>query len=229
MSLVDRWLSRSPRGERVATPATSATSQKSSSISAGFSVATDLRHDATLPPSPIPSLPMSQPVADGLQHGNPQDAAALAPLSQMSLLSQDVAPDPSADAQEERAAIVEHDGGIPREWAEGFARLDPNRPPGDMPPRRWLRFIDDVGQFLDSPFCAVAVAPGWGPYDLFGADRDRPYARIDQAGLLWLLNGDRLVMLADDAARIETRTGVRHTFRRHPDEAGRMLAWEAAS
>ena len=32
---------------------------------------------------------------------------------------------------------------------------------------------------------------------LFGYDRDRPFARIDQAGLLWLLNGDRLVMLAE--------------------------------
>jgi hypothetical protein len=100
---------------------------------------------------------MSQPDADGLQHGNPQDAAALAPLSQMSLLSQDVAPDPSADTQKERAAIVEHDGGIPREWAEGFARLDPARPPSDVPLRRWQRFVDDVGLFLDSPFYAVAA------------------------------------------------------------------------
>jgi hypothetical protein len=27
--------------------------------------------------------------------------------------------------------------------AEALARLDANRPPGDVPPRRWLRFIDD--------------------------------------------------------------------------------------
>ena len=33
------------------------------------------------------------------------------------------------EAEEERAAIVEHDGNIPRAWAEGFARLDPDRPP----------------------------------------------------------------------------------------------------
>ena len=54
----------------------------------------------------------------------------------------------------------------PRAWAEGFARLDPDRPPGDVPPKRWQRFVDDVGRFLDSPFCAVAAAIGWGPYDL---------------------------------------------------------------
>ena len=73
------------------------------------------------------------------------------------------------EAEEERAAIVEHNGCIPRAWAEGFARLDSNRPPGDVPPRRWQRFVDDVGLFLDSPFCAVAAALGWG-----GGDPARP-------------------------------------------------------
>jgi hypothetical protein len=135
----------------------------------------------------------------------------------------------SVEAERERAAIVECDGGIPRAWAEGSARLDPDRPPGDMPQRRWQRFVDDVGRFLDGPFCVVAAALGWGAYDLFGCDRDRPFARIDQAGLLWLLNGDRLVMLADDAATIETQTGVRHMYRRKLGAPGRVLAWEAGS
>jgi hypothetical protein len=132
-----------------------------------------------------------------------------------------------SDAEDERAAIVEHDGGIPRAWAEGFARLDPDRPPGDVPLRRWKRFIDDVGRFLDSPFCAVAAALGWGPFDLFASDRDRPFARIDQAGLLWLLNGDKLIALYENTATIETRTGARHTFRRRPLAVGDVvLAWE---
>jgi hypothetical protein len=132
------------------------------------------------------------------------------------------------EAEEERAAIVEYDGGIPRAWAEGFARLDPDRPPGDLPPVRWRRFVDDVGLFLDR-WAAYAAALGWRPYDLFGCDRDRPLARLDRAGLIWLLNGDRLVMLADDAATIETRTGARQIFRRKPGEPGRVLAWELAA
>ena len=49
--------------------------------------------------------------------------------------------------REERAAVIEHDGGTPRAWAEGFARLDPSKPPEDMPQRRWLRFVDDCGAF----------------------------------------------------------------------------------
>jgi hypothetical protein len=130
------------------------------------------------------------------------------------------------EAGEERAAIVQHDGGIPREWAEGFGRLDPDRPPKGVSPKRWLQFINDIGQFLDSPFCAVAAALGWTAFDLFGADRDRPFARIDHAGLLWLLNGNRLAMLAENTATIETRTRARQTYRLKPSAPGRVLAWE---
>jgi hypothetical protein len=130
------------------------------------------------------------------------------------------------ETEEECAAIVEHEGGIPRAWAEGFSRLHPDRPPGDAPAKRWRTFVDDVGRFLDSPFCAVAAALGWTVFDLFGADRDRPFARIDHAGLLWLLNGDRLVALSENTATIETRTSARQTWRRKPGAAGRVLAWE---
>ena len=97
-----------------------------------------------------------------------------------------------------------------------------------MPPRRWLRFVDDVGRFLDSPFCAVAAALGWGPLDLFGCDRERPFARIGQAGLLWLLNGDRLLALTENTATIAIKTGAQQTYRCKPSEPGRVLAWELA-
>jgi hypothetical protein len=130
-------------------------------------------------------------------------------------------------AEEERAAIIEHDGRIPRAWAEGFARLHPDRPAGDVPLRRWQAFIDDVGRFLDSPFCAVASALGWTAYDVFGCDRDRPFAQIDQEGLLWLLNGDRLIALSENTATVERRTGARQIFRRQPLAVGdAVLAWE---
>jgi hypothetical protein len=132
------------------------------------------------------------------------------------------------EVEEERAAIVEHDGGIPRAWAEGFARLDPARPPGEVPLYRWQQFIHDAGWFLDSPFCAVAAALGWGPLDLFGCDRDRPFARTSRAGLLWLLNGNRLVALTENTAAMETGTGARQTYRRKLSEPGRVLAWVLA-
>jgi len=125
-----------------------------------------------------------------------------------------------------RGAIVEYDSSVPREWAAGFAQLDPDRPPCDVPLKRWIRFVDDVELFLGGPFCAVAEILGWGPHDLFGCDRDWPIARIDQAGLLWLLHGDRLVALTENTATIETPTGARQTYRRLTSKSHRVLAWE---
>ena len=130
------------------------------------------------------------------------------------------------DAEEERAAIVEYDGGAPRTWAEALTRLDPACPPCDIPPIRWLRFINDCGRFLDDGWAACAEGLGWGPLDLFGCDRTKPFARINRAGLLWLLNGRRLLALAADTAAIATASGGYLTFRRRFREPGGVLAWE---
>ena len=183
------------------------------------------------------ALSRSSDTIDTMRHSE----GAPSKLSQ-SVDSVAAAPEPSAssaaaedrvaaiwdEAEAEPAAVVEHDGNIQREWAEGFARLDPERPPGDVPPRRWQRFVDDAGAFLDR-WAAQACALGWSTHDLFGCDRDRPFARIDRAGLLWLLNGDRLVALSDNTATIETCTGSRHTWRRKSPEPSQVLAWELVS
>jgi hypothetical protein len=132
------------------------------------------------------------------------------------------------EGEEEWTAIVAYKRGIPHAWTEGFARVDPDRPPGDVPPRRWCQFVDDISRFLDSDFAPTAAALGWGSLDLFGCDRDRPFARLDQAGLLWLLNGDELIALSENTATIETRTGARQTWRHKRGEPGRVLAWELA-
>jgi len=125
-----------------------------------------------------------------------------------------------------RAVIVEQHGRIPRDWAEGSARLDPDHPPADVPHRCWQQFVDDARRILDGGFAERAAALGWGSHDLFGCDRDRPFARIDQAGLCWLIAGNRLVDLSESAATIETWSGVRQRYRRKPSEPGRVLAWE---
>ena len=136
------------------------------------------------------------------------------------------APEQWTDVEEERAAIVEHDGGAPRAWAEAMARLDPNRPPADVPAGRWLRFIDDSGRFLDGGWATRAAASGWGPLDLFGCDRERPFVR-DHNGLLWLVNGGTVIELHRHRALIETAPGARQSYLRRPVEVGRVvLPWE---
>ena len=129
------------------------------------------------------------------------------------------------DAEEERAAIIEYDGGAPRTWAEALAQLDP-----DVPLARWQQFIDDCGRFLDLGWANLAEAFGWGPLDLFGCDRERPLARYDHMGLLWFIQGRKLVALTAQTATIDTLTGSLQTYRRVPIGSDRIvLAWELAS
>jgi hypothetical protein len=136
--------------------------------------------------------------------------------------------DPWDDVEEERAAVIEYDGCVPGVWAEALARLDPNKPPGDVPLQRWLRFIDDCGRFLDSGWAVRAAAFGWGPLDLFGC-RERPFARVDHLGLLWLVNGGAVRELHRNRAILETEHGTRQSYRRRPVEVGRIVpAWELA-
>jgi hypothetical protein len=154
-----------------------------------------------------------------------------AKLDLLTLLTSSSLTPPTADTwseeKEEWAAVVECIAGVPRAWAEGFVRLDPSNPPGDVPPRRWLRFIDDFGRFLDGAWASRAAELGWGPLDLFGCDRERPFARVDQLGLLWLLNGGIVVELHRDRAILQTEKGAAQTYRRRPVEVGRVvLAWE---
>ena len=112
---------------------------------------------------------------------------------------------------------------------EGLARLDPAGPPCNVPVRRWVQFIDDCRHFLDDGWASRAAALGWGPLDLFGCDRERPFARVDHLGLLWLLNGGTVVELHRDRAIIENEHDVRQCYRRRPVEVGRVvLAWELA-
>lgn len=134
-------------------------------------------------------------------------------------------PGTSGPAQEERAAMVE-EVGVLRDWAEGFARLNSDCAPADVPPQRWQTFVDDVGRFLDGNWAEKAAALGWGQYELFGADHDRPFARLDEQGLCWLINGGRLVGLSSDTAIIATCSGARHTYHRKSGQSSRILAWE---
>jgi hypothetical protein len=125
----------------------------------------------------------------------------------------------------ERAAIIEANG-IPRAWAEGFAQLDQGQPPDNVPERRWRLFIEDCGRFLDGGLAKQAAALGWGPLHLFGCDRDSPLMRIDHAGLLWLIEGRKLVAMTGDTAVIECEDGNRLTFYRRPAAVGQVvLAW----
>ena len=113
----------------------------------------------------------------------------------------------------------------PSEWAEGIARLQTMPPPANVPPRRWEQFMDDTARFANR-WATTAAALGWVAADLWGCHADKPYERIDFAGLLWLLNRAEIVAMTAWTATIRTRTGAIQTFRRRPAPPGTVLAWE---
>lgn len=127
------------------------------------------------------------------------------------------------DSFEERAAIVEIDGALPREWAEGLARLDCMPCPDSVHPERWAEVVNDAGRFADA-WAAKAVALGWNVLDVFGVHPGKPDARFDRMGLVWLLRGKRILAISEDAAKLETSKGYQ-TFRRVARPEGVAL-WE---
>jgi hypothetical protein len=112
------------------------------------------------------------------------------------------------------------------QWAEGFARLDSDRPPADIPLNRWRQFLTDARQLIDAGTVAEAAEAGWMAHDLFGCDEEMPLARVDQWGLVWFVKGGRILSVLMSAAVIQTPAGVRQTYRRRDGALGRVPVWE---
>jgi hypothetical protein len=118
---------------------------------------------------------------------------------------------------------------IPSVWIEGVARLGHHRPPTDIPAHRWRQFLSDCNNFLASSdnWAERAAKLGWDALTLFGCRRHRPLVHPGSAGLLWAINGGRLVDLHRDWAVIElAENGSRRIFeRRRVDAATVTLPW----
>ncbi len=120
----------------------------------------------------------------------------------------------------------ERDTNVPDVWSQGFLQLDPFCAPRDVPRPHWLRFIGDFRDFLQSGWAEKAHALGWSSLDLFGCHPTRPYARLDQKGLLWLLQGRPIVALTDTIAMIDVGRDDHHSFNRQLVRDEAVLAWE---
>jgi hypothetical protein len=115
---------------------------------------------------------------------------------------------------EERAAHLEYDAGLPRSWAEPFAKILCGIAPGDFDEGRWRRVIDGGMIFADA-WAAKAFALGWRPEDVFGLHPFAPAARSDVKGLAWLLaDGSRVVAIDAEGADILAPSGARQRFYR---------------
>lgn len=117
---------------------------------------------------------------------------------------------------EERAAILEFEAGMPRQWAEAFAGILCSPPPGDFAdqPDRWQAIVDGALRFADQ-WGAEAHRLGWRVEEVFGLGRIAPAARVDMRGLAWLLaDGARVVAIDADGADVVNDRGVASRFYR---------------
>jgi hypothetical protein len=101
-----------------------------------------------------------------------------------------------------------NDGAVearPRRRVTGVACLHPDRPPNDVPRPRWRQFVDDCKSFLSSPekWAELGAGLGWDAMALFGCAPKRPLDYLGSAGLLWAINGGRLLELHRDWAVID--------------------------
>jgi len=129
---------------------------------------------------------------------------------------------------EERAAIIEYDGKIPRDWAEGYARLCTMQRPENVSEARWQQVLLHAGRFIDR-WAASTSALGWSTLDIFGVDRMRPEGDEHMAGLIWQLHDKDIVAISEDAIVVEIHGGARRSFRPHLDTANiarRVPLWE---
>ena len=121
---------------------------------------------------------------------------------------------------------------IPTGWVDGIASLDHDRGPKDVPLHRWRVFVDDCQGFLlaKEQWAERAAMFDWDALALFGCRTVRPLEHLASAGLLWAINGGKLIELHRDWAVIERaadRSRQAH-HRRTGSSANGTLPWTLA-
>jgi hypothetical protein len=115
----------------------------------------------------------------------------------------------------ERAAIMEADAGMPREWADTFAAISLSPAPGDFYSDRWQDTLDGMLRFCDE-WAVRAAALGWEANEVFSLDLLAPQARVDRRGVaLSLTGGARVVGIDPDGADVEMPSGSLLRFYRN--------------
>ena len=86
--------------------------------------------------------------------------------------------------------------------------------------------MDDCTDFVSSSWAERATALGWDAVSLFGCRRNHPLSYLGSAGLLWNLNGCRLIELHRDWAVIDLpANSSQRIFSRRCVGAGITLPW----
>ena len=116
---------------------------------------------------------------------------------------------------------------LPDVWRQGVLRLLAMPCPPAVSTKAWAAMIHVSIRTVASGRAAEAASLGWEALDLWGCHSDKPYQRLDCAGLVWLLTGNEVIDLTAGTATIRTRAGATQTHRRRPSVTTEIcLAWE---
>ncbi len=110
-----------------------------------------------------------------------------------------------ADAIAERAAIAEHEGRLPRDWAEALAALAHGPRPAGITERDWSARLEALWVFADRHARALHAAD-WGFGEVFGVGE--AWQRLDQRGAAWFALSATALQIAPDCLRWRTADGV---------------------
>ncbi len=116
---------------------------------------------------------------------------------------------------------------VPPTWIQGVAHLDHNRALRDIPPHRWRQFLSDCSNFLAARVNGAerAAQLGWDAKSLFGCRLNRPLMYPGSAGLVWAINGGRIVELHREWAIIELPVNKsQRIFERRSVDVGKVIA-----
>jgi hypothetical protein len=90
---------------------------------------------------------------------------------------------------------------LPEAYQKAMVAIEAACPNG-VPVERWQRALADAGSFF-ALWGDTAERLGWTADDLFGLHPTAPLSRMDHMGLVWLLKGERVVLLTATEARLE--------------------------
>ena len=152
---------------------------------------------------------------------------------------------PNPDAFEERAAIIEHDAGLPRQEAETLAAQEQGHADADSLhggiADRWAAEIERLVSlpavspegaealkwaraFISAGWALQAVRLGWGEVELFGVCPRAPWQRFDRKGAAF---GGAVKAVTAEA--MIYAGGLRRDRATVNNDGGAVLIWELAS
>ncbi len=117
----------------------------------------------------------------------------------------------------ERAAIMEWSGGLPKDWAEGFARLNPDEPPNALSKPDWVARLDGALSMADV-YGQRLSGLGWTFEALFSFGES--WLRLDHRSVGWfvaeaLSGGGRILDADEKRIHYQKANGAAFTVWRH--------------